>query len=175
MILCLTCKEEKPESEFYKQKIKKGENVRIYYQPHCKECRGIGRSYNKGKLKKTTIHESNLSEVQSERVKNDIRSWINEVIRRDFYVNEIDFFRIAHYHIIVFGWYNNIEKTAIGEVVSNWKDLHKWYLEDGELKISKCLECSDIVNVVDMKFSNKCSKCTSSMNKIYRERAKIKK
>jgi hypothetical protein len=163
MKMCTKCGVEKEDTEFYIQKVINKTGVKYYLMPPCKECRGVKKKQTK-KPKKISTKNIDVTSLRDE-----IRNFIKAIVRRGGLVNEVDFFKIAHYHLMVFGFRASEDKC---EIISNWQELHKWYLDDEPLEMTICLECDNIRPSIEMVSGKRCNQCTAIRMKAYRANKK---
>lgn len=113
---CKKCNTDKPYDNFY-ERFYNGKKSPTGY---CKQCMNIKKFNNKTK-----------PHINKDRLvvdKTIIREYIRRVIMRDYGINPIDFWKIIHYHQLLWPIYKEDNTIPIvDEIKEKWDDLERWY------------------------------------------------
>lgn len=96
-LLCKTCNQEKEPQYFYSQKYTyKGKSELRYATKRCKEC-------TKGKSMKIRRFKKEL-ELSKGNLSLETKEFIKSIIKKRFYIDTIEAYKLAHHHINTFGF-----------------------------------------------------------------------
>lgn len=114
-LFCQTCQTKRELIYFRRVKDKKGRYY--FYHKRCKMCLSkTGRIYKKELKEKEYI------------LNKETEKFINEIKRKRGFIDMIDAYKIAHHHVLTFG-YQDVNLTVEDDLIRMTKDLVKAYEE----------------------------------------------